>query len=67
MPSAHSLYDPRKVLDSPDFRVLDKAPAHRDESINLGCAYAPGQKLFMVQKPMPKPEKGEVLLHVKAT
>ena len=55
------------MLDSPEFKILDHAPAQRDENVNLGCAYAPGAKLHLVQKPMPQPDKGEVLLHVKAT
>ncbi|GAA5820473.1 hypothetical protein JCM11251_005639 [Rhodosporidiobolus azoricus] len=61
-------YDPNLILQHPDFKILDSGIVpDRDESKNIAAAYAPGAKLYLVEKPVPKARDGEVVLHVKAT
>ncbi|KAF5316095.1 hypothetical protein D9619_006458 [Psilocybe cf. subviscida] len=60
------IYDPRKVLDHPDFEVL-KPGATIDPDANIAAFYNPGHEIHLVKKPKPKPGPGQVLLHVKAT
>ncbi|WVW84372.1 hypothetical protein I302_106406 [Kwoniella bestiolae CBS 10118] len=38
-----------------------------DKTLNIACAYAPNAELKMLNKPIPKAEFGEVVLHVRAT
>lgn len=68
VPRYIAAYDPRAVLDSPDFRILPKGEVpRRDPSKNLAVAYAPEAQLHLVEKSVPKPREGEVVLHVRAT
>jgi hypothetical protein len=65
-------YDPSKVLDHPDFKVLtqeevDEYVKKGDKQVNLACAYNAKKEVHMVRKPDVKPGKGEVLIHVRAT
>ena len=61
-------FHPDIVLKSNEFKVLPEGiTPPRDPAINLACAYAPGAKLHLIQKPMPSARKGEVVVHVKAT
>jgi len=60
------IYDPRKVLDHPDFEVI-KPGATIDPDANIAAFYNPGHEIHLVKKPKPKPGPGQVLLHVKAT
>lgn len=64
-----SQYEPRKVLNHPDFRVIaeDSDPALSDPHANLACAYNPQHEIHMVTKPKPTLGSGEVLVHVRAT
>lgn len=63
-----SQYDPAKVLEHPEFRVLDDgAPELTDKSANIACAYNPAHEIHMIHKPTPKPRAGEVIVHVRAT
>ncbi|KAF8634563.1 hypothetical protein AX17_004153 [Amanita inopinata Kibby_2008] len=60
------IYNPRKTLDHPDFKVLapDEIPA---SDANIAVFYNPNNDIHLVQKPRPKPGHGQVLLHVRAT
>ncbi len=62
-------YDPKLILQSPDFKVLTAeqvdSPSTKQE--NIACAYTEKHELLMIKKPMPKPRKGEVIVHVKAS
>jgi hypothetical protein len=60
------IYNPRKILDHPDFKVLAEGekPA---EGANIAAFYNPDHQIHLVQKPRPKPGPGQVLLHVRAT
>ncbi|KAK4687898.1 L-arabinitol 4-dehydrogenase, partial [Tremellales sp. Uapishka_1] len=64
-------YNPKKVLDHPDFRVLNgfthNDPAWIDPQANLACAYNAKHEIHMIHKPKPAPGIGEVLVHVRAT
>ncbi|KAF8828200.1 hypothetical protein HHX47_DHR4000962 [Lentinula edodes] len=61
-----ALYDPRKVLDHPDFRVLTSGEKPSKES-NIAAFYNPAHEIHLVEKPKPKPGPGQVLIHVRAT
>ncbi|WVN86086.1 uncharacterized protein L203_101244 [Cryptococcus depauperatus CBS 7841] len=61
-------YNPFKVLQHPDFKVLSKdAPELQDSTLNIACAYNERCELHMVVKPHFEPGPGEVTIHVKAT
>ncbi|WVO14626.1 hypothetical protein L204_102263 [Cryptococcus depauperatus] len=63
-----STYNPFKVLQHPDFKVLSKdAPELQDSTLNIACAYNEKCELHMVVKPRFEPGPGEVTIHVKAT
>ncbi|KAG7093693.1 hypothetical protein E1B28_007349 [Marasmius oreades] len=59
-------YDPRIVLDHPEFRILSsgETPA---KTVNIAAFYNPAHEIHLVEKPRPKPGPGQVLVHVKAT
>jgi L-iditol 2-dehydrogenase len=60
------IYNPRKVLDHPDFKVL--APRHiAPKEANIAAFYNPNGEIHLVQKPRFKPGPGQVLVHVRAT
>lgn len=59
-------YDPTRIQDHPDFRVLGDSETPSKEA-NISCAYNQHQQIHLIQKPMPEPEPGELLLHVRAT
>ncbi|PBK99441.1 GroES-like protein [Armillaria gallica] len=60
------LYDPFKVLQHPEFKIL--APGEKtDKEANIAAFYNPAHEVHLVQKPRPKPGPGQVLLHVRAT
>ena len=62
------VFDPNKVLKHAEFKVLDKATVpERDVRVNLACAYGPDQALNLIVKPRFKPEKGQAVVHVRAT
>lgn len=59
-------YDPVAVLQHPDFKIIEGVPS-RDVQQNLAIAYAPGAKLHLIQKPVPRAREGEVVIHVRAS
>ena len=63
------LYNPKGMLKHPDFRVLEATDRLEldDPSFNIACAYNPAHEIQMVNKPVPKPGPGEVVIHVRAT
>ena len=60
------LYNPRKVLDDPSFRVLGPNETPSPDA-NIAAFYNPDHVIHLVEKPRPKPGPGQVLLHVRAT
>ena len=63
-----SYYDPRKVLMSPEFKILsDGAPELSDPEKNLACAYNHKKEVHMIQKPLPRAGPNECIVHVKNT
>jgi L-iditol 2-dehydrogenase len=60
------VYNPRKVLDDPSFRVLGPNETPSPDA-NIAAFYNPGHEIHLVEKPRPKPGPGQVLLHVRAT
>ncbi|KAJ9092708.1 hypothetical protein QFC19_008633 [Naganishia cerealis] len=65
-------YDPRKILDHPEFKVLTSAEVEGyvsagDKEVNLACCYNEKKEVHLVRKPTLGPGRGEVLLHVRAT
>lgn len=61
-----AIYDPRKVLEHPQFRVL----AHGEKpskGANIAVFYNPSHEIHLVEKPRPVPGPGQVLVHVRAT
>lgn len=66
MPNNPELYNPLKVLQHPEFKIL--APGEKtDKEANIAAFYNPAHEVHLVQKPRPKPGPGQVLLHVRAT
>jgi L-iditol 2-dehydrogenase len=61
-----AIYNPRKVLDHPEFRVLKQGEKLSPEA-NIAAFYNPAHEIHLVEKPRPKPGPGQVLLHVRAT
>ncbi|KAK7061011.1 hypothetical protein VNI00_000746 [Paramarasmius palmivorus] len=61
-----AIYDPRKVLEHPEFRVL-AAGEKPSSDANIAAFYNPAHEIHLVQKPRPKPGPGQVLVHVRAT
>ncbi|TEB36567.1 L-arabinitol 4-dehydrogenase [Coprinellus micaceus] len=59
-------FDPRKVLDDPEFKIL-KEGEKPDPGANLAVCYNAHKQVRLVQKPRPKPGYGQVLVHVRAT
>ncbi|KII87357.1 hypothetical protein PLICRDRAFT_42985 [Plicaturopsis crispa FD-325 SS-3] len=60
------VYDPKKILQHPEFRVLaagEKPPS----TANIAAFYNPQHEIHLVEKPRPKPGPGQVLVHVRAT
>jgi L-iditol 2-dehydrogenase len=60
------IYNPRKILDHPEFRVLpvdEKPSCHA----NIAAFYNPQHEIHIVEKPRLKPGAGQVLVHVRAT
>lgn len=61
-------YDPKKVLDHAEFRLLQEDAADLlDEKKNIACAYNEKHEVNMINKPVPRAGKGECVVHVKAT
>ncbi|KAF5361882.1 hypothetical protein D9756_002358 [Leucocoprinus leucothites] len=60
------IYNPRKILDHPEFRVLQEGEKPKPEA-NIAAFYNPQHQIHLVEKPRPKPGPGQVLLHVRAT
>ena len=60
------IYNPRKVLDDPGFRVLGVGEKPSPEA-TIAAFYNPAHEIHLVEKPRPKPGPGQVLLHVRAT
>lgn len=61
-------YDPARVLKSAEFRVLQPSDAAlADRKANIACAYNPAHEVHMINKPVPVPREGEVVVHVKST
>ncbi|KAK1232915.1 hypothetical protein PQX77_003928 [Marasmius sp. AFHP31] len=61
-----ALYDPRKILDHPEFKILPEGEKPSKEA-NIAAFYNPAHEIHIVEKPRPKPGPGQVLVHVKAT
>ena len=61
-----AIYDPRKVLQHPQFHVLahDEKPS---KDANIAAFYNPAHEIHLVEKPRPVPGPGQVLVHVRAT
>jgi L-iditol 2-dehydrogenase len=60
------IYNPRKTLDHPEFRILQKGEQPKPGA-NIAAFYNPQHEIHLVEKPRPKPGPGQVLLHVRAT
>jgi L-iditol 2-dehydrogenase len=60
------VYDPRKVLEHAEFRILQKGEKPNSDA-NIAAFYNPAHEIHLVQKPRPKPGPGQVLLHVRAS
>lgn len=72
IPVSHyeSHYDPKKVLNHAEFRVLpadDPLLLKRNPEVNVACAYNEKHECHHILKPTPELAEGEVLVHVKAT
>ncbi|KAF9530424.1 chaperonin 10-like protein [Crepidotus variabilis] len=59
-------YNPRKVLDHPDFQIVKEGDKLSPEA-NIAAFYNQNKEIHLVKKPKPKPGPGQVLLHVRAT
>lgn len=60
------IYDPRKVLDHPEFQIVQEGDKLSPDA-NIAAFYNDKKEIHLVKKPKPKPGPGQVLLHVKAT
>lgn len=63
---ATEIYNPCKVLDHPEFRIL-KPGETCSKDANIAAFYNPQHEMHLVEKPRLKPGYGEVLVHVRAT
>ncbi|KAG6860878.1 hypothetical protein C0995_006433 [Termitomyces sp. Mi166 len=61
-----AIYDPRKVLQHPQFRVLAEGEKPSKDA-NIAAFYNPAHEIHLVEKPRPVPGPGQVLVHVRAT
>jgi L-iditol 2-dehydrogenase len=52
-----SMYDPRKVLDAPEFRILKDGEIPGPEA-NVAAFYNPAHEIHLVEKPKGKPSPG---------
>lgn len=57
-------FDPSKVKWT---LLKEDDPAISDKKRNIFCAYNPTGEMHMLEKEVPVPKAGEVLLHVRAT
>jgi len=64
--SQAEIYDPQKILDHPEFRIL-KSGEKPSPNANIAAFYNPAHEIHLVEKPRPKPGPGQVLVHVRAT
>jgi len=60
------IYDPRKILQDPAFKILQPGEKPSSEA-NIAAFYNPQHEIHLVEKPRPKPGPGQVLVHVRAT
>ena len=62
------LYDPKKDIDSSEFKTFapDEFP-EKNPKQNLAAFTNPNNDLHLVQRPVPKPGPGQVVVHVRAT
>jgi len=60
------IYDPRKILDDPKFRVIPDGEKPSPDA-NIAAFYNPAHEVHLVEKPKLKPGSGQVLVHVRAT
>ncbi|KIJ50699.1 hypothetical protein M422DRAFT_27260 [Sphaerobolus stellatus SS14] len=60
------IYDPRKILDDPKFRVIPAGETPSPDA-NIAAFYNPAHEVHLVEKPKLNPGPGQVLVHVRAT
>jgi len=64
----NDLYDPKSVLKSAQFKVFGRNEfPQKDIKQNLAAFTNPKHDLHLVQKPVPTPGPGQVVVHVRAT
>ncbi|KAG6813881.1 hypothetical protein H0H92_006288 [Tricholoma furcatifolium] len=61
-----AIYDPRKILQHPQFRILAEGEKPSKDA-NIAAFYNPAHEIHLVEKPRPVPGPGQVLVHVRAT
>ncbi|KAG5654373.1 hypothetical protein H0H81_003831 [Sphagnurus paluster] len=61
-----AIYDPVKVLQHPQFRILATGEKPSKDA-NIAAFYNPAHEIHLVEKPRPVPGPGQVLVHVRAT
>lgn len=62
----HEIYNPRKVIDDPVFKVLGPNDKPTKDA-NIAAFYNEKREMHLVEKPRPKPGPGQVLVHIRAT
>lgn len=60
------LYDPKKVINHQDFKVLDKNSKPKPDA-NIALCYNQHKEIHLVEKPRLDLAPGQVEVHVKAT
>ncbi|TIC60654.1 L-arabinitol 4-dehydrogenase [Wallemia mellicola] len=61
-----SLYDPKRVLNHPDFKIIPKGEKPLPDA-NIALCYNEKKEINLVQKPRFDPAPGQVEVHVKST
>ncbi|TFK61930.1 GroES-like protein [Pluteus cervinus] len=63
------IYNPRKILDHPSFRIIHESEqtSQLSKEANIAAFYNPKHEIHLVEKPKLKPGPGQVLVHVRAT
>ncbi|TIB75583.1 hypothetical protein E3Q23_02347 [Wallemia mellicola] len=61
-----NLYDPKKVLNHPDFKIVPQGERPNQDA-NISICYNEKQELHLVEKPRLDLAPGQVEVHIKAT
>lgn len=59
-----SLYSPTLITENPIFKIVEEPV--KDTKKNIACCYNEKKEIHMVERAIPTPRNGEVLLRVRS-